>query len=62
MNEQTALAVLLRAMQWELDHAAFEVGGGRLSGEERLRLAERLRHTANHLQDAITVSPNDQVN
>ncbi|MDQ4037599.1 MAG: hypothetical protein M3313_04440 [Actinomycetota bacterium] len=38
----TALAVLLRKAEWILGEAAFEVGGGRYSDQQRRELATAL--------------------
>lgn len=45
-SQARSLAVLLRAVQWELDNAAFEIGVGRYSEEERKKLANRLNQVA----------------
>jgi hypothetical protein len=49
-SDDRALAVLLRATQWELDEAAFELGGGRYTREQRHVLAERLTALATRLR------------
>jgi hypothetical protein len=41
-SQDTALAVLLRKAEWMLDEAAFEVGGGRYSDQQRRELATAL--------------------
>lgn len=46
------LAVLLRQAQWRLDDAAFEVGAGRSTREQRQALADELRHLADVLRAA----------
>ena len=45
-----ALAVLLRTMQWTLDEAAYEVGGGRYTASQRRDLAARLTDLASELR------------
>ncbi|MGI8309412.1 hypothetical protein [Saccharopolyspora hattusasensis] len=47
---RVALAVLLRAAQWELDKAAFELGAGRYTKDERHRLADQLVELASVLR------------
>ncbi|WP_188991235.1 hypothetical protein [Saccharopolyspora thermophila] len=42
--------VALRATQWELDEAAFELGGGRYTREQRYLLADRLTTLAAKLR------------
>lgn len=42
MRVEAQLAVLLRALQWELDSAAFDLGGGRYTPEQCQQLADRL--------------------
>ncbi|MGW1678558.1 hypothetical protein [Saccharopolyspora sp. NPDC002376] len=49
-SQACSLAVLLRAVQWELDEAAFEIGGGRYSEEQRATLADRLDQLATVLR------------
>lgn len=44
------LAVLLRAAQWELDEAAFALGAGRYTREQRHSLAEQLTALATQLR------------
>lgn len=50
MTDNARLAFVLRNMQWELDHAAFEAGGGRLTSSQRAELACRLMLLAQLLQ------------
>lgn len=47
-----ALAVLVCSVQWELEEAAYEIGGGRYTAERRHRLAGRLMELVEALQDA----------
>jgi hypothetical protein len=56
MCQTEALAVFVRLIQWELDEAAFEIGGGRYTAEQRERLAERLARLASMLK-----SPNESM-
>lgn len=49
MGSEARLAVLARSVQWELDEAAFELGGGRYTYQQRRRLAEQLRVLAGEL-------------
>lgn len=42
IRQAQALAVLMRSARWELDEAAFEVGGGRYTAQQRLTLANQL--------------------
>ncbi|PKW14419.1 hypothetical protein A8926_2032 [Saccharopolyspora spinosa] len=42
MTPDAQLAVLARETQWELDEAAFELGGGRYTSDQRRKLADRL--------------------
>ncbi|MEV0088353.1 hypothetical protein [Saccharopolyspora sp. NPDC050642] len=42
MTPNAQLAVLARAAQWELDAAAFEIGGGRYTEHQRHQLANQL--------------------
>ncbi|MER7078519.1 hypothetical protein SAMN02982929_05256 [Saccharopolyspora kobensis] len=44
------LATQARAAQWALDDAAFELGGGRYSVEQRNQLAEQLDKLASALR------------
>lgn len=44
------LAAQARTVQWALDDAAFELGGGRYSPEQRNRLAEQLDKLASALR------------
>jgi hypothetical protein len=44
-SRDTALAVLLRQAEWTLDEAAFEVGGGRYSDQQRRELSATLRES-----------------
>ncbi|MER5392438.1 hypothetical protein [Saccharopolyspora sp. NPDC002686] len=46
----SGLAAQARAAQWALDEAAFELGGGRYSQEQRKQLAEQLNSLACALQ------------
>lgn len=46
------LAVLLRQAQWSLDDAAFDVGAGRSTREQRQALADELAHLADVLRAA----------
>lgn len=50
MARDAELAVLVRAAQWELDEAAFELGGGRYPEERRKILADQLVELANALR------------
>ena len=56
-SRATALAVLLRKAEWMLDEAAFEVGGGRYSDQQRRELATAL----NELSAALWESTNEAV-
>jgi hypothetical protein len=42
MRSDSRFAVLARSVQWELDEAAFELGGGRYTREQRQQLAGQL--------------------
>ncbi|GAA4863880.1 hypothetical protein [Saccharopolyspora cebuensis] len=46
------LAVLLRSGQWMLDEAAYEVGGGRYSDQQRRDLAVALEELAGALRES----------
>lgn len=46
-TRETQLAILLRAAQWHLDEAAFNVGSGNYSHDEYIALADAL-HTLAH--------------
>ncbi|GGI92378.1 hypothetical protein GCM10011581_31920 [Saccharopolyspora subtropica] len=46
----SGLAAQARAVQWALDEAAFELGGGRYSAEQRRQLAEQLVALASALR------------
>ncbi|MEY8040568.1 hypothetical protein AB8O55_14275 [Saccharopolyspora cebuensis] len=48
-QHKAALAVRLHEMQWELDEAAYEVGGGRFTADQRFALADKLRALAEEL-------------
>lgn len=51
MSQRTAaLAVLVRSVQWELEEAAYEIGGGRYSEQQRLCLAVQLDALARTLR------------
>ncbi|MGI8310183.1 hypothetical protein [Saccharopolyspora hattusasensis] len=50
MASDMRLAVLARSTQWELDEAAFELGGGRYTREQRHELADRLTALASELR------------
>ncbi len=52
-SRDTALAVLLRKAEWLLDEAAFEVGGGRYSDQQRRELATALDELSAALQESI---------
>ncbi len=41
-SRDTALAVLLHTVEWMLGEAAFEIGGGRYSDQQRRELAVAL--------------------
>jgi len=56
-TRDTALAVLLRKAEWMLDEAAFEVGGGRYSDQQRRELAT----TLDELSAALRESTDDAV-
>jgi len=56
-SRDTALAVLLRKAEWMLDEAAFEVGGGRYSDQQRRELATAL----NELSAALRESTDEAV-
>lgn len=46
-----ALAVLLRQAQWSLDDAAFDLGAGRSTREQRQALADNLTRLADALRE-----------
>ncbi|MEY8039164.1 hypothetical protein AB8O55_07120 [Saccharopolyspora cebuensis] len=51
MSEQSvALAVLVRSMQWELEEAAYKIGGSRYSEQQRRHLADQLDALAHALR------------
>lgn len=50
MRSDARLALLARSAQWELDEAAFEIGGGRYTPEQRQRLAGQLIALAEELR------------
>lgn len=50
MRSDSQLAVLARSVQWELDEAAFELGGGRYTHEQRQQLASQLVTLAEELR------------
>lgn len=45
-TRETALAIALRQTQWLLDEAAFNAGGGRLTGQDCQQLGQHLRDLA----------------
>ncbi len=51
-SRDTALAVLLRKAEWLLDEAAFEVGGGRYSDQQRRELATALDELSATLRES----------
>ena len=51
-SRATALAVLLRKAEWMLDEAAFEVGGGRYSDQQRRELATALDELSAALRES----------
>ncbi|MDR7302338.1 hypothetical protein [Haloactinomyces albus] len=53
-GRETALAALLRKAQWMLDDAAFAVGGGRCTPEDRRVLAGALDELAAALRETAT--------
>jgi len=48
-EESRSLAVLLRQAQWALDDAAFDIGAGRSTPEQRAALAHALTQLAQAL-------------
>ncbi|MGW0890456.1 hypothetical protein [Saccharopolyspora sp. NPDC002578] len=48
-DESRSLAVLLRQAQWALDDAAFDIGAGRATSEQREQLATALVRLAQAL-------------
>lgn len=52
MSDQSrSLAVLLRQAQWALDDAAFDIGAGRATDDQREQLATALVRLAQALHD-----------
>lgn len=49
-DASSGLAAQARAAQWALDEAAFELGGGRYSVEQRRQLADQLVALASALR------------
>ena len=56
-RHRASLATLLRAVQWELDTAAFEIGGGRYTTTRCHALAESLETVAHALREPRDDSP-----
>ncbi|WP_093422676.1 hypothetical protein [Saccharopolyspora flava] len=52
-RREVALAVVLRRMQWMLDEAAFDLGGGRFTCADCRELSESLREVAVVLDDYV---------
>ncbi|MCX2734459.1 hypothetical protein OOZ19_29795 [Saccharopolyspora sp. NFXS83] len=50
-DESRSLAVLLRQAQWALDEAAFDIGAGRATTEQRESLAGALVRLAQALHE-----------
>jgi len=51
-SRDTALAVLMRKPEWLPDEAAFEVGGGRYSDQQRRELATALNELSAALRES----------